>query len=215
MSGTGGTLILSDTAAQKGSLFINGTNSFTGLTYVFGGDLRGNGALASNVQTSAASVWPGLSTSAGAVSAGEIFTVGGLDLSGGGKLKIGLNSAATQQLVVTGNTILSGGTLSLGIPNSTPIGTTQTVLTSVNAINGSFSSILLNGDAVVSGGGQITVTIDNTVDPKVVKVSINGAGDASDDRFLRCSRGRCRRAVELALRVGVPERGIQRVSARD
>ncbi len=184
MSGVAGSLTLQDTAATKGALFISGFSTYSGLTTVLGGDLRGIGTLqSSTVVTSSGSTRVGM--------AGHLhYSRFGLDrrrnshgrrlgFDGWRQLKIALNTSdpasSTQQLFVNGNTILTGGILSLGIPNDASIGNTYTIITSGNPVTGSFATIKLNGNTVVNGGGQVTVVVDNTTIPATVKLTITGA----------------------------------------
>ncbi|HLX60839.1 MAG TPA: C25 family cysteine peptidase [Planctomycetota bacterium] len=127
-----------------------------------GAAMRGTGNIGRTIQPSSTGViWPGSATVGSAVPAGgETLTVAGLDMSGGGTLKIALNASSTsstQQLAVTGTTCTLGGTLSLGAPAGTSSGNAYTILSSSsNSITGAFAAIKLNG-VTVSGSSPVTV----------------------------------------------------------
>ena len=170
-------------AAQSGaySLVVNGTVS-AGATLALGSSatIRGmNGTINRTIQTgSTGIVWPGAAAVGSAVPpAGESLAVAGLDMSGGGTLKIALNTSSatsTQELVVTGAPCVLGGTLSLGVPAGAASGNAYTILT--GSRTGTFATIKLNG-TVITGtspvnvqytASSVTVTLTGSVTPVTV-----------------------------------------------
>ncbi|HLX62975.1 MAG TPA: C25 family cysteine peptidase [Planctomycetota bacterium] len=171
---TSGTLTISSSvnpasitfnAPQSGAytLMVNAAIELgTPVTVGSGAAIRGTGGSVNRLvqTTSTGVVWPGAASSGSAVPAsGEALTVLGLDMSGGGTLKIALNAVSansTQSLIVTGPACTLGGALSLGVPPGTASANTYTVLSSASPIAGTFSTIKLNG-VVVSGASPVNV----------------------------------------------------------
>ena len=184
-----GTTIVTDAITQTltdmdlikngdGILQLNGINTYTGLTSVNAGTLGGTGTIAGDVTVSAAgSLAPG-------ASAGILSIGGGLDISamangGAGKLsfELGANTAASDQLAVTG-TLTTGGQLGFSDFNFSAVGGgpqngTYTLITTGADPTGTLNGSDLSGSIGVGGTGTLDISGNNIV------LIVTGLGGAS------------------------------------
>lgn len=161
-----------------GTLLLNGTNTYTGLTSVNDGTLGGTGTIAGDVTVAAAgSLAPG-------ASAGTLSIGGGLDISaqvdgGAGKLKfqLGANTAASDQLAVTG-TLTTGGKLGFSDFDFTylaggPQNGTYVLITTPADPTALLDGADLSGTIGVGGTGTLDVSGNNIV------LNVTGLGGGS------------------------------------
>lgn len=159
-----------------GTFLVNGTST-TGTVTVNGGTLGGSGTITNDVTVAAAgSLAPG-------ASAGTL-TIGGLDISaqaadGAGKLKfeLGANTAASDQIAVTG-TLTTGGNLgfsdfSFSSLAGGPQNVAYTLITTGTDPTGTLDETNLTGPIGIGGTGTLSIS-GNSI---VLTVTGLGAGD--------------------------------------
>ncbi len=166
-----------------GTLLLNGTNTYTGLTSVNAGTLGGTGTIAGNVTVaSAGSLAPG--ASAGTLSIGGVLNISLPANGGAGKLKFELGPiAASDKIALTGSGSLTIGGNFLGFSDftfSTLSGLqngTYKLITSSNAFSGGLDTTPANLTGPIGAGTGILQITGNDVE---LLVSGIGAGSAYD-----------------------------------
>ncbi len=183
------------TKTNVGTVFLNGTNTFTGATNVKAGRLRGNGSIAGNLVVTD-TVYPGATSTAS--TPGEVFTVNGSAdfATNGGTLRARVSNTSAVApafdmlsiLNQTGSPI--GGNSKLALVLNTVSGDyasggpyEATVLkTNAATITAPFASITYNGSAsppqgtsVVYRNGAATVTPSVATPADRVVFALNGS----------------------------------------
>jgi subtilase-type serine protease len=170
----------------NGTLFLTGTNTYTGTTTVSGGKLSITGSLASALSVSGGTlggsgtltgtvsalgglVWPGLSPDEavfiddGVTTAGDTLTVSSIKMGAAAGFATTIRSQSDFTQLRTTGTAVVGGTLMIDLQGTPPPGSVLTIIAGSSPIVGTFHG-LPEGSVLVAGGQTFKISyLNNSV----------------------------------------------------
>jgi len=170
----------------NGTLFLTGTNTYTGTTTVSGGKLSITGSLASPLSVSGGTlggsgtltgtvsalgglVWPGLSPDEavfiddGVTAAGDTLTVSSIKMGAAAGFATTIRSQSDFTQLRTTGTAVVGGTLMIDLQGTPPPGSVLTIIAGSSPIVGTFHG-LPEGSVLVAGGQTFRISyLNNSV----------------------------------------------------